>query len=228
MTYIRLENASTLYCEVQPNVGNEPSPEAITAQPRFRLAGTLTYKEGEISLRLVQFDRFFRVPDSMPLLARTEAWNAALYGTLTPGTGQRGLGGQVAYCQDIFAHIAVIGRDCWTADHRVWRTRFRVPGADRLLHLAPTFRGVAQARAGDQPGYEVLEVAVEGATIRVGYGATYSMDADYPRDIWPTIEMEFSSGLSLEETGRLTMIMCASYPLLDQHVSKRKSNKFQS
>lgn len=208
MSFIEVEEGKSYFCEIALGQPTTAVEGATVEQAPTTIGGIFTIGGGDIQLRLVRFDRSFHVPDEAHLEARTEAnWTASLFDTVPGGTRQIGHTDCVTYHQKMFVNTALIGWDAWSPDDRVRRTQFRVPEAELLLRHRPTFAGLSNSAFRDPPNQEAFDVPVAGGRVRVYYAASGSMSSDYPRDVWPVVEMEFEDGISLQELRSRTLTM---------------------
>ena len=208
MSFIEVEKGKAFYCEAALDHPALVVENKVVEQAPITLGGTFTIDGGDIRLRLVRFDKIFHVPDGARLEARTEEnWVASLFDIVRMGVGRAGGGNRTSYSENVLVNTALIGWDIWSKDDRVRRTQFRVPEADLLLRHRPTFNGLANNPIGKAPEHLAFDVPVTGGYVRIRYGASGSTDSNYPRDIWPLVEMEFDEGISLTALRKQTITM---------------------
>jgi hypothetical protein len=203
MSYIEVEQGKSYYAEVSIQQPDMIVEGVQTPQRPLKVGGTFTIGGGDIKLGLVQFDDYFHVPDGKPVVVRTEAnWYASLFGTVPNGSGNRGHSNGTTHYQDMIANTALVGWQPWLPEYRVKRTTFRVPLTDYLLRHWPTYRELADNKVGHRTVREPFSAPIRGGVIRLHYAMSGSVDSNYPKEIWPVLEMEFDEPLTLDAARR--------------------------
>lgn len=208
MSFIEVENGKSYYCEVAIDRPSMSAEGLQDARETVFVGGSFSIGDGAIRLRLVRFDDYFDVREGERLEARTESnWIASLFDIVPTGTGQVGFGKKAAYNASVLVNTAVIGWDAWSNEDRVRRTQFRVPSADLLLRHRPTYESLANNPMGQAADWTAFNAPISVGRVRVYYSAYSNMDSEYPRDVWPVVEIEFDESITLSALHKQTTAM---------------------
>ncbi|MEG8030682.1 hypothetical protein QP179_03315 [Sphingomonas aurantiaca] len=202
MNYIRIEPNKSFYGEVELEQPSMVVDGQEVAQPSMTIGGTFAIADGVPRLNLVKFDQHFHVSDGVPLTMRTEEnWVVSLFDTVPLRTGRRGGPVSLTYYQHVISNLTLVSWEQWKPEYRVRRATFRVPLADYILRHWPTYQQLADSKLGHHVAREAIVAPIAGGTVRIHYSLSGSGDSDYPKEVWPLIEMEFDTGLDLNEAG---------------------------
>ena len=165
--------------------------------------GFFYYDDKTIKAEICSFDEFFYIKEENTIFLHSENNHIiSLHSNISSPAGSRFRGIEpkmTTYRQSILSNTAVIGHDKWEKDDLIKRVSFSVKHSDDLFKHKEIFDRYIKTKLTEEHESDIFSVTVNGLTIRVGYCATYSLDFDEPREIWPRIEIEFEEAVTLFE-----------------------------
>jgi hypothetical protein len=167
------------------------------------LTGTLLLSEEEINVRIYSYADHFYIEGEQPVFLQTETNEiVSLHSNITtiPGTHSRNIEPRrTTYRQEIVSNVAVVGHDPWTAQHRVKRVSFSVKHTKELMHHDAKVKAIGRSKHPTEEHLTIFNDPAEGMTLRAWYAATYGMDFDAPKELWPSFEIEFDEPQSIQD-----------------------------
>jgi hypothetical protein len=167
------------------------------------LAGMLVLSNERIRTQIYSYTEFFHITGKQPIILQAETNDiVSLHSNITtvPGTTSRTIQPQrTTYRQEIISNLAVVGHDPWTADDKVKRVTFGVRHSNDLMRHNAKVRGIARRRYPNEDHLTIFTDTAEGMTLRAWYTATYGMEFDAPKELWPVFEIEFAEPRSIED-----------------------------
>jgi hypothetical protein len=103
------------------------------------------------------------------------------------------------YHRGVIANVAVVGHDRWTESDKVKRVSFTVKHSLELLRHEDKVKELGRTRYPAEEHFGVFSDAVNCVKLRAWYGATYGMDFDAPKDLWPMFEIEFDEPKAIHD-----------------------------
>jgi hypothetical protein len=166
--------------------------ELVTGE---RLTGTLLVSDTELRAIIYSYTDFFNIKGEEPVFLQAETNDiVSLHSNVTTsaGTTSRNIPPErVTYRQEILSNVAVVGHDPWTAADDVKRVSFQVKHTKQLMHHDGKVKAIGRSRFATEEHLTLFNDTAQGMTLRAWYGATYGMEFDGPKEIWPTFELEF-------------------------------------
>ncbi|TWB93206.1 hypothetical protein FBZ93_111245 [Bradyrhizobium macuxiense] len=159
------------------------------------LTGTILISDDEIRAAIFSYTGHFNIKIDQPVFLQTETNEiVSLHSNLmaNSGTNSRSIAPERATRrQEIISNLAVIGHDPWTAEDRVKRVVFRVKHTKQLMHHEAKVEAIGRSRFPEEEHLTIFHDAADGMTLNAWYAATYGMEFDTPKELWPTFGIEF-------------------------------------
>lgn len=155
--------------------------------------------------------------DDLLVLRLTNNNIVSLHNNITGGPAQNldlRHGKQVT-SRHVTSNAVVLGDDAWEADHRVRRVQFSIEHADDLLRHSMRFDAVADAEFPDLPDTDLIDLALEGMTIKAWYSAASDPGFKRPTKIGVRYQIEFEEPRDLKSyvAGMLLVVQFVSAAL---------------
>ncbi len=167
------------------------------------LTGTLVLSDESIRAQIYSYTEFFFIKGEQPIILQAETTDiVSLHSNLTtvPGTTSRHIEPQrTTYRQEIISNLAFVGHDPWTAEDNVMRVTFSVKHSKDLMHHDAKVRAIGRSKYPKEDHLTIFTDTAEGMTLKAWYAATYGMEFDAPKELWPVFEIEFDDPRSIED-----------------------------
>ncbi len=93
----------------------------------------------------------------------------------------------------------MIGHDKWKENDLIKRVTFSVKHSDLLLKHKETFDKFKKDRYPEESQSNIFSLTTDTLSVRVSYSATYTIEFNEPKAIWPSIHIEFKHDVTLSE-----------------------------
>jgi hypothetical protein len=167
------------------------------------LTGTLLLSDEEIRAQIYSYTEFFYIKGEQPIILQAETNHiVSLHSNITtaPGTTSRIIEPRrTTYHQDIISNLAVVGHDPWTAEDKVKRVTFSVKHSKNLMRHNAKVRAIGRSKYPKEGHLTIFADTAEGMTLKAWYAATYGMEFDAPKELWPVFEIEFDEPRSIRD-----------------------------
>jgi hypothetical protein len=167
------------------------------------LTGTLLLSDERIRAQVFSFTEFFYIKGEQPIILQAETNDiVSLHSNIThgPGTNSRNIEPRRAtYRQEIISNVAIVGHDAWTATDKVKRVSFNVKHSRELMHHDAKVRVIGRNKYPREVHFTIFRDKAEGMTLAAWYAATYGMEFDAPKELWPVFEIEFDEPRSIDD-----------------------------
>jgi hypothetical protein len=167
------------------------------------LTGTVLISNEELRADIYSYTDHFHIKGEHPLFLQTETNEiVSLHSNITTiaGTRSRNIAPQrVTYRQEILSNVAVVGHDPWTAEDGVKRVSFEVKHTKQLMQHERKVKAIGRKRFPAEEHLTIFSDAAQGMTLRAWYGATYGMEFDAPKELWPTFGIEFDKPRGIQD-----------------------------
>ena len=171
--------------------------ETVTGR---NLTGALLISADEIRADLYSYANYFQVNVDQPVFLTTETGQiASLHASIDMGTGTTSRHNRRTYHQVIISNVAVVGHDQWTNTDAVKKVSFIVEHSMVLLRHKDKVKALGSTRHPNKDDFTIFKDAASGMTFGAWYGATYSMEFDAPKKLWPTFDIEFDEPKSIRD-----------------------------
>jgi len=184
---LKVESSKPLHCV-----------EMVTGR---NLTGNILLSEESICAHIYSYTESFYIDGEKPIFLQAETNEiVSLHSNFTtgPGTIWRGIEPlRTTYRQEIISNLAVVGFDPWTAEDKVKRVTFSVKHTKELMRHKEKFGAVGRERFPREGELTIFTDVAEGITVKSWYAATYGMDFDAPKELWPVFEIEFDEPRSI-------------------------------
>lgn len=165
------------------------------------LTGTLVLSDERIRAQIYSYTEFFYIEGEQPIILQAETNDiVSLHSNLTtvPGTTSRTIEPlRTTYRQEITSYLAVVGHDPWTAEDKVKRVTFNVKHSKNLMRHKAKMKEIGRSKYPEEDHLTIFTDTVEGMTLKAWYAATYGMEFDAPKELWPVFEIEFDEPRSI-------------------------------
>jgi hypothetical protein len=164
--------------------------------------GQFSISEEGMTLRLFDYDGFFRVESGTVLHARIEdSRTISLHDTIAGGTGNSSITGERAvttYASTIHANTLVVGNQRWERDDPIRRAWFAIRKTKQLLLNSRKLRELASRSLTPRPGDNLLfEAHSRRLSLRCWYAWSGSFELGM-NDWWPVFDIEFREPKTLQ------------------------------
>lgn len=169
----------------------------LTSGQRHRC--TFRYSPSEIETIVHSFDEAPFLEASEPIFLLSQKMKTvSLHQNLNAGSGHVGgySDGSSHHHQRIISNCAVIGTDPWTAEDKIKRIIFKIPGADRLFWHQEKLSTIANSKP-EPEDFKLFESTADVARIRAYYTAKGIAWGDGFTDAECVFEIEFHDSVSL-------------------------------
>lgn len=167
------------------------------------LTGTVVISDNELRAKIYSYNDHFHIKGDEPLFLQTETTEiVSLHSNVSTiaGTRSRNIAPErVTYQQEILSNVAVVGPDPWASGDGVKRVSFEVKHTKQLMQHERKVEAIGRKRFPGEEHLAIFNDVTEGLTLRAWYGATYGMDFDAPKDIWPAFGIEFDEPRSIQD-----------------------------
>jgi hypothetical protein len=174
--------------------------ELVTGE---RLTGNVLISDEEIRADIYSYTDFFHIKGEQPVFLQTETNEiVSLHSNITTvaGTNSRNIAPKRATRrQEIISNVAVAGHDPWTAEDGVKRVSFQVKHSKQLMHHDAKVKAIGQTKYPNEEHLTLFTDTAGGMTLRAWYGASYGMEFDAPKELWPSFEIEFEEPRSIRD-----------------------------
>jgi hypothetical protein len=171
--------------------------ETVTGQ---NLTGTLLLSEDRICVDLYSYTHNFHIDDDRPIyLVAQTGQIVSLHANVDNGTGTTSHRGRKTYHQGFISNVDIVGHDQWTDADKVKKVSFTVEHSMALLRHRDRIQALGTIKDPTKADLTIFEVIAEGMKLGAGYGATYNLDFDPPKELWPIFWIEFNEPQSIHD-----------------------------
>jgi hypothetical protein len=167
------------------------------------LTGTVLVSDDELRAEIYSYTDHFHIKGEEPLFLQTETNEiVSLHSNVTTiaGTRSRNIAPErVTYRQEILSNVAIVGHDPWTSGDGVKRVSFEVKHTKQLMQHDRKIKAIGRKRFPGEEHLTIFNDAAEGMMLRAWYGATYGMEFDAPKELWPAFGIEFDEARSVQD-----------------------------
>jgi hypothetical protein len=164
------------------------------------LAGTLLIAEGEIRADIYGYNGPFRINGDGPVYLISETGQVvSFHDNVQSGLGTTTNHGRTIYHQGLISNVAVVGHDRWDETDKVKRVSFAVKHSMELLRHGEKVKALGSTKIPLDEDRRIFEDHANGMTLRAWYGASYGMEFDAPKELWPTLGIEFDEPQGIHE-----------------------------
>ncbi|WP_271591823.1 hypothetical protein [Bradyrhizobium sp. CCBAU 65884] len=167
------------------------------------LTGTVLISENELRADIYSYDDHFHIEGEEPVFLQTATNEiVSLHSNVTTitGTSSRNLPPQrTTRHQEILSNVAVVGHDAWAAEDGVKQVSFNVKHTNQLMLHDGKVKTIGRTRFPEEDELTIFNDTAEGMTVRAWYGATYGMELEGPKEIWPTFGIEFDKPQNIRD-----------------------------
>jgi hypothetical protein len=185
----KIESGKALHCV-----------ELVTGES---LTGTVSVSVEEIRAEIYSYTEHFHINGDQPVFLQTETNEiVSLHSNITAiaGTSSRNIPPQrVTHRQEVISNVAVVGHDPWTAEDGVKRVAFQVKHTKQLMRHEGKVIAIGRSRFPTEDHLTIFNEAAHAMTLRAWYGATYGMEFDAPRELWPIFGIEFDEPQNIRD-----------------------------
>lgn len=167
------------------------------------LTGFFTLRDDHIGAMIYSYNGLINIEGETPIILCTEDNDiVSLYSNFVGSGGHSyRLKPPTRECfrQKIISNTAIVGYDAWTNEDRVKRVVFEVMHSNHLLKNRNKFDKIGSSK---HPGTDSLCVYKDragGLQIEAYYSATYGVDFDAPKSIWPIFSITFDEARTVHE-----------------------------
>lgn len=182
------------------NLKNEQNYYVKTCFAENCFSGFLKQVNGNLKLKLFDFDRKVSLPDMEPISVRTEEnLYVCLYDHFDAGHGSFGYGDHSATSQHYFSNLGIVGYNPWEPFKRVKRCEFSIPGAGTIFRSSNIYSKIANSKITELPNRDLFAVRVSGAYIKAFLDVSATHPNEYPDEIYPRLVVEFENSVKAGE-----------------------------
>jgi hypothetical protein len=186
-----------------PKIARGKSLHCVELVTGERLTGNVLISDDEIRANIYSFTDFFHIKGEQPVFLQAETNDiVSLHSniTTTAGTNSRNIEPKRAsWRQEIISNVAVVGHDPWTAGDGVKRVAFEVKHTNQLMRHDAKVKVIGRTKYPKEEHLTLFNDTAEGMTLRAWYGASYGMEFDAPKELWPSFEIEFDEPRSVQD-----------------------------
>lgn len=156
------------------------------------LTGNLIISHDEMKVDLYCYDDFFHIRSEKPIFLLTMGGDVvSFHSNVDGGHGTANSYENCVHHQAIISNLAIVGPNKWDASDKIKSVSF---GIDHTIELLRNDRKLSRIRSGrraPEEAFKIFECVADNKVLRAWYAASYSLDSDGPKSIWPSFTIDF-------------------------------------
>lgn len=156
------------------------------------LTGNLIISKDEMKVDLYCYDDFFYIRSENPIFLLTRSGHVvSFHSNVDSSHGTAHCYENSVHHQAIISNLAIVGPNKWDESDKIKSVSFRIDHTIELLRNKRKISRIRRGRGAPEDAFKIFECVTNDKILRAWYAASYSLDSDGPKSIWPSFTIDF-------------------------------------